>query len=268
MVLGEGTLVGLRDEDGGVTLIRLIDDSRRIKGLGVMNTFQRLSTMQFGDNIQLGRKSYALTRPRLPEIASGMRRGAQTISAKDAGLFITRMGIGAGDRVLEAGIGSGGLSIHILRALGDRGELISVENRSAHAETALSNISDAIESMGVGASHDCLIGDISEVADGLKPSFDAVILDLPDHPSAVAACAPLLTIGGRIGCYCPVSTQLEKSWEACEEAGLEVEWAGELMEREWGRASRGGMRPVNGPFGHTAFLLIAVKAASGNDSDR
>jgi tRNA A58 N-methylase Trm61 len=40
---------------------------------------------------------------------------------------------------------------------------------------------------------------------------------------------------------------------------LNVEWAGELMERQWGRASKGGMRPVNGPFGHTAFLLIAQR---------
>ena len=47
--------------------------------------------------------------------------------------------------------------------------------------------------------------------------------------------------------------------EACEDAGLNVEWAGELMERQWGRASKGGMRPVNGPFGHTAFLLIAQR---------
>lgn len=38
-----------------------------------------------------------------------------------------------------------------------------------------------------------------------------------------------------------------------------VEWAGELMERRWGRAAKGGLRPVNGPFGHTAFLLVAQR---------
>ncbi len=47
-----------------------------------------------------------------------------------------------------------------------------------------------------------------------------------------------------------------------EAAGLEVEWAGELMERQWGKASKGGMRPVNGPFGHTAFLLIAQRTSA------
>jgi tRNA A58 N-methylase Trm61 len=90
-------------------------------------------------------------------------------------------------------------------------------------------------------------------------SVDAIVLDLPDHPSAIAATAGLLNNGGRLACYCPVTSQLERAWEACEAAGLTVEWAGELMEREWGRASKGGMRPVNGPFGHTAFLLVAQR---------
>ena len=53
--------------------------------------------------------------------------------------------------------------------------------------------------------------------------------------------------------------KIEDSWNACEELGLEIEWAGELIERKWGRAMKGGIRPVNGPFGHTAFLLFAIK---------
>ena len=56
-----------------------------------------------------------------------------------------------------------------------------------------------------------------------------------------------------------MTSQVERAWQTCEDNGLVVEWAGELMERKWGRASKGGIRPVNGPFGHTAFLLIAHK---------
>ena len=64
-----------------------------------------------------------------------------------------------------------------------------------------------------------------------------------------------------MACYCPVTSQVELAWEAAEGAGLTIEWAGELMERQWGKASKGGMRPVNGPFGHTAFLLIAQRSS-------
>ena len=74
------------------------------------------------------------------------------------------------------------------------------------------------------------------------------------------ASAPLLAVGGRLACYCPVTSQVEAAWDACERAGLDVEWAGELIERQWGRASKGGMRPVNGNAAqHTAFLLVAQR---------
>ena len=103
------------------------------------------------------------------------------------------------------------------------------------------------------------IEDVVPSISSIAASVDAIVLDLPDHPPAIQATAGLLKSGGRLACYCPVTSQVERAWEACEAAGLDVEWAGELMEREWGRASKGGMRPVNGPFGHTAFLLVAQR---------
>ncbi|HJL59492.1 MAG TPA: hypothetical protein QF621_03985, partial [Candidatus Thalassarchaeaceae archaeon] len=68
-----------------------------------------------------------------------------------------------------------------------------------------------------------------------------------------------LRTGGRLTCYCPVTSQLEQSWNACEEAGLSVEWAGERIDRVWSKASKGGVRPGNNPMGHTAFIICAQK---------
>ena len=92
----------------------------------------------------------------------------------------------------------------------------------------------------------------------LTEYLDAVILDLLqnhglwwNHFEIIAAQRE------GFACYCPTSIQLEKSWEACESAGLYIEWAGEVIERRWSKASRGGVRPGNQPIGHTAFLLIA-----------
>ncbi|MEC8264145.1 MAG: hypothetical protein VX011_01295, partial [Candidatus Thermoplasmatota archaeon] len=99
-------------------------------------------------------------------------------------------------------------------------------------------------------------GDVQSIA---PEGLDAVVLDMADHTPSIAALAPLLRAGGRLACYCPVTSQLERAWESCEAAGLAVDWAGEIMERPWSRASRGGVRPANGPFGHTAFLLIAQR---------
>ena len=71
---------------------------------------------------------------------NGMLRRAQTISGKDAGQFITRLGLGPGDTVLEAGLGSAGSAMHIARILGNSGHHITVEPREEHAEVGLENL--------------------------------------------------------------------------------------------------------------------------------
>ena len=174
----------------------------------------------------------------------------------------SRLGIGPGDKILEAGIGSGGLSMYIARVLGNSGVHVTVEPRNEHAEVALVNLRRAKEGWSEFPTHHHIEGAIEDVVDQIQltsPEYDGIILDLPEHTSAIEAVAPLLSIGGRIACYCPVTSQLEAAWVACEEFGFEIEWAGELIERQWGKASKGGVRPVNGPFGHTAFLLVAYR---------
>ncbi len=262
----EGTdfgFVALREPEGRIHIVELGNETRKIKGLGVLNPKSLLGGMEIGQSVHIGSKELVVIPLRLPELVLGMKRRAQTISAKDAGLFITKLGIGGADTVLEAGLGSAGLALHLARVLGSAGRLISVETREEHAEVGMENLHRARIAWGEDfPEHHLLIGDVCEQV-GLAAEefggFDAIILDLPEQSPAIEAAAPHLNIGGRLACYCPVSSQLEAAWESCESAGLVVEWAGELMAREWGRATRGGMRPVNGPFGHTAFLLVAQK---------
>ena len=251
------------EEDGGKTyLVDLVDEVIKIKGLGVFNPMGELGGKNVGDKVTIGQKSLIKLSPRLPEIYRSMKRRAQTISSKDAGIFITRLGIGPGDIVVEAGLGSGGLSLHLARVLGNSGALITVESRDEHAEVGLRNLARAKDCLQEFPIHHHISGDIANVSmeiSKISEQVDAIILDLPDHEPAINAVAQLLADGGRIACYCPVTSQIERAWEACETNGLTVEWAGEIIERQWGRASKGGIRPVNGPFGHTAFLLIAHK---------
>jgi len=99
--------------------------------------------------------------------------------------------------------------------------------------------------------------EVSEICEGL----DAAIVDLAEPWSVISEIEPLLRVGGRVACYCPTSSQLEKSWEACEELGMVIEWSGEIIERRWSKASKGGVRPGNQPMGHTAFILISAKVS-------
>ena len=252
----------LTEENGKTYVVELVDKQTKVKGLGVFNPVSTLLTIEIGEMVAIGQKELRRLPARLPELSNGMVRRAQTIGSKDAGFSMARLGCGPGDVVLEAGIGSAGLSMYIARCLGASGTHITVEPRQDHADVGLENLRRAEACWPEFPTHHHIEGEVESsisAVNDLVIGVDAVVLDLPDHPPAIAATAPLLNAGGRLACYCPVSSQLERAWEACEAAGLRVEWAGELMEREWGRASKGGMRPVNGPFGHTAFLLVAQK---------
>ena len=247
----------IMEGEGKVHIVKLEDELRKHKGLGVINTVKLLGDLEIGQEVLIGQKYLKRMPARLPELIAGMARRAQTISAKDAGAFITKLGIGAGDCVLEAGLGSGGLSLHLAKVIGNSGHLVSAEPRDQHAKVGLINLERAKFCFDEFPQHTHIEGMLEDVVPDME--FDAVILDMPIHTPAILACAPKLKLGGRIGCYAPTTTQLEDCWQACEDAGLEVEWAGELIERPWGRTSKGGMRPINGPFGHTAFLLFAQK---------
>jgi tRNA (adenine57-N1/adenine58-N1)-methyltransferase len=250
-------------EDSGKTyIVELQDKQQKIKGLGVFNPFQVLNEVPVGGRVAIGQKEVVRGPPRLPELTKGMVRRAQTIGSKDAGFLVAKLGLGPSDVVLEAGIGSAGLSLHVQRVLGTTGTHITVEPRAEHSKAALENLRRASATWTSVPTHHHIEGRVEESIEAISAlvdGFHAILLDLPDHPSAIEATADLLVPGGRLACYCPVTSQMERSWEACEAAGLTVEWAGELMGREWGRASKGGMRPVNGPFGHTAFLLVAQR---------
>ena len=87
------------------------------KGLGVINTATLLEGSNIGDEVLIGQKYLKIMPPRLQELISGMARRAQTISSKDAGFIITKLGIGPGDTVLEAGLGSE-VYHHLAKVLG------------------------------------------------------------------------------------------------------------------------------------------------------
>lgn len=96
----------LVEEDGKVHVVEMTSGSRKIKGLGVFDPLEIITPVAIGEKVGIGQKLLTRMPTRLPELNKGMLRRAQTISSKDAGWFTARLGIGSGDRVLEAGIGA------------------------------------------------------------------------------------------------------------------------------------------------------------------
>ena len=257
--------VALREDDGRAYLVNNVPGEVKIKGLGRFDPSVLLEGYSLGDRITVGQKSLTIVEAALPEARRNMNRRAQTIGIKDSGFLISWMGIGTGSRVLEGGHGSAGLAMNLANVIGSKGYLVSVENRPEHAEVGRSNMERLAEFSTDFPSWNLLEMDLqnaaSEVA-GICGELDAAIIDIAEPWTVVTEISQTLRIGGRIACYCPTTAQLEKSWNEVEKEGLIVEFSGEIIERRWSKAGRGGVRPGNQPMGHTAFLLIAAKIAT------
>ena len=154
--------------------------------------------------------------------------------------------------------------MHLASVLGRSGTLISIENRIEHAEVGSLNMKRLEQVLPEFPDWHLIEADLAGVgseASKICASLDAAIIDMAEPWTVLSEIVPLLRIGGRLACYCPTTSQLEKSWDEVERLGLIVEWSGEMVERRWTKASKGGVRPGNQPMGHTAFLLISAKIA-------
>ena len=257
--------VALREDDGRAYLVNNVPGEVKIKGLGRFDPSVLLEGYSLGDRITIGQKSLTIVEAALPEARRNMNRRAQTIGIKDSGFLISWMGIGTGSRVLEGGHGSAGLAMNLANVMGSKGYLVSVENRPEHAEVGRSNMERLADFSTDFPSWNLLEMDLQNAASevvGICGELDAAIIDIAEPWTVVPEISQTLRIGGRIACYCPTTAQLEKSWNEVEKEGLIVEFAGEIIERRWSKAGRGGVRPGNQPMGHTAFLLIAAKIAT------
>jgi tRNA (adenine57-N1/adenine58-N1)-methyltransferase len=257
--------VALREDDGRAYLLQKKSGEVKVKGLGRFDSGELLEGYSIGDRIKVGQKSLTIVKAALPEARRNMVRRAQTIGIKDSGFLISWLGIGVGSRVLEGGHGSAGLAMNLANVLGDSGTLISVEIRNEHATVGKQNMDRLEEILPEFPNWQLVVDDLCNITERVKEictEIDAAVIDVAEPWTVLKSIVPCLRFGGRIACYCPTTSQLEKSWNACEEEKLSIEWAGEIIERKWSKASKGGVRPGNQPMGHTAFLLIATKLAS------
>ena len=115
--MGERVLA-LREGGGKVHLIKIEDREIKVRGVGRINPSRDLKDAKPGDKISVGQKEFLVLKPRLRELTEGMRRRAQIITPKDASLLTSMLGITSGDRVLELGFGSAGLTLHLANVIG------------------------------------------------------------------------------------------------------------------------------------------------------
>ena len=205
-----------------------------------------------------------LLRPLLADYVLSMPRGAQVVYAKDSGQIIALGDIFPGARVLEAGVGSGALTMNLLSAVGESGHLLSIERRTDFAQIAASNVDSWF-----GRHHpawELRTGDFAEVtaAHVSDASVDRVVLDMLAPWENVAEGARVLVPGGVFLAYVATTTQLSRTVEALRHSGLFTEptsW--ETMVRTW-NVDGLSVRPDHTMVAHTGFLLTARRLAAGS----
>ena len=206
---------------------------------------------------------YLALRPLLNDFVMSMPRGAAIIYPKDAAQILALGDVFPGARVVEAGVGSGALSLWLLRAIGDDGTLLSFERREEFAEVAQGNVTSFLGARPQNWT--VTVGDLVEslpasVAEG---SVDRILLDMLAPWECIDVCADALTPGGVLVCYIATVTQLSRVAEAIRHSGLFTDPdSSETMVRGW-HVEGLAVRPDHRMVAHTGFLLTARRLAPG-----
>ncbi len=202
-----------------------------------------------------------VVRPRLADYVLKMSRGANILYPKDAGALAVWADIGPGMTVLEAGTGSGGLTMMLARWVGPTGRVVSVERRSDHAKLANSRIAGFFGEVPEWV--DLRIGEVVDMVADVRP--ERIVLDVPEPWEVVDAAAEHLPGGGGFACYVPNVPQVETVRSAITEAGCFIEVSTfEVMTRDWSVDGR-SVRPSHRMVGHTGFITVARKVLRGTE---
>jgi len=197
-----------------------------------------------------GGARYVVLRPTLSDFVLKMPRGAQVIYPKDLGPLLLLADVYPGCRILEAGVGSGALSMTLLRA----GAVVTgYELRPEFAARARANVAaflgpDALERYRV-EQRDCYDG-IDEV------DLDRVVLDLPEPWRVVKHAAAALRNGGILVSYLPTVGQVAQLREEVAGSAFALAHTVEVLQRSW-HVEGQSVRPDHRMVGHTGFLTSA-----------
>lgn len=198
-------------------------------------------------------------KPLYGDYVLSMPRGATIVYPKDAALIVGFADVAPGLRVLEAGVGSGALTIALLRAVGPSGRVDSFERREEFAQIATRNVTEYFN--GKPDNWSLTLGSLQDKA--TEEKYDRMILDMLAPWECVQLADNVLHPGGVLLAYVATTTQLSAMAEAIKDSGRFTEpESSESLVRQWHHEGL-AVRPVHRMIGHTGFLIQARRLAPG-----
>lgn len=258
--LKEGDRVQITDPKGRMHTVVLVRGGQFQSSRGVLRHDDVLDKPD-GQVIDAGNgRTFQVIRPLLSDYVLSMPRGAAIIYPKDAAQIVQLGDIFPGARVLESGVGSGALTMSLLSAVGQSGELVSVELREDFAQIAAANVD-----LWFGGRHPGWDLRVSDLGDALRTmsdgEFDRVVLDLLDPWTFAQGVARVLAPGGVFVSYVTTVPQMSRVVEAIRECGEFSEpQSMDSSNRTW-HVQGLAVRPDHRMIAHTGYLVVARRMA-------
>jgi len=189
-------------------------------------------------------------RPSTDDLVRYLKRTTQIVYPKDTGYILMKMRIGPGCRVVEAGTGSGGLTLVFAQAVSPTGRVYSYETRPEMQRLARKNL----EQLGLSESVEFKLRDVAEGFD--ERDADGLFLDLPNPWDYLAQAHAALANGGFFGSILPTTNQVSRLIGALEETNFGLIEVEEILLRQY-KAVPARLRPMDRMVAHTGYLIFA-----------
>ena len=248
----EGDLALLIDRKGRRYLLTLDKGSTFHTHVGTLPHKEIIGEEQGGwFRTSLGQSLLAI-KPTLSDYVLKMPRGSQVIYPKDLGNILVLADIFPGATVVEAGLGSGALTATLLRAVGERGQVITYEVREDMVEGAMKNVASLVPDT---SRHHLNLGDIYE---GIQETeVDRIVLDVPEPWHVVPWAGQALSMGGIFLSFLPTVLQIHQLVEALtSDTRFQLIETVEVLLRPWSVTHR-SVRPAHRMVAHTGFITTA-----------
>jgi tRNA (adenine57-N1/adenine58-N1)-methyltransferase len=201
---------------------------------------------------------FFILQPSLADLLQDLKRSTQIMYPKDIGFILTSMSVGPGQTVMEAGTGSGSMTVALAYAVGSQGRVVSYERRPEFQALARKNL----ERLGLAERVDFKLGDI---ADGFtETDVDALFLDVPNPWDYIRQARSALKPGGFFCNLVPTFNQIEKLLYALRREHFAFIEVCELLMRYY-KPEPTRLRPTDRMIAHTGYLTFARRIEPSED---
>ena len=237
------------DERGKKYLLK--EDKEFQSDLGIVSA-EQIANSEIGDELKSHLDhTFKIVKPNVNDFIDLMDRRCSILIQKDIGSVLAHTGLGAGDRVVDAGTGAGAIALNFGNVVGSEGKVYTYEIRGDFAEVARKNI----ENFGI-TNIEVKNKDIKEGID--EDNLDLIFLDLPKPFEIFEDVYDSLKVGGWLTVYAPYIDQAEVSYRIAKKLGFYNIDITEILERGL-EVRQQGVRPKTRMVGHSGYLLFARK---------